>query len=109
MYERYSNARARRSPQKLIVRFSDGEKLFENSAAETLTKAIVKIGVARVESLGIKRLNHQLVSHEPPVKYQSNFAEGYHIFTHFSTDDKRRFLLLIGEKLGVLLPAELVD
>lgn len=101
--------RQRRSAQKLIVKFADGENFFENSAAETFAKAIGKIGVARVERLGLKRLNNPLISITAPEKYQSNLVDGRYVITHFSTDDKRKLLLQIAEQLDVSLSAELVD
>jgi hypothetical protein len=104
-----NGVRKRRTAQKLIVQFSDGERIFENSAAETFSKSIAKIGVSKVKNLGIKRLNNPLVSLNPPQKYQSTLADGYYITTHFSTEDKRRLLLEIGEQLGVSLQADLVD
>jgi hypothetical protein len=107
--ENSNAARKRRTAQKLIVSFSDGDRIFETSAAETFSKAIAKIGVSRVENLGIKRLNHPLVSLNPPDKYQSNFVDGHYVVTHFSTEDKRRLLLEIGDKLGIPLQADLVD
>lgn len=107
--EIFNNTRKRRTAQKLVVNFSDGERIFESSAAETFSKAIEKIGISKVERLGIKRLNHPLVSTNPPEKYQSNLIDGHYIVTHFSTEDKRRLLLEIGEQLGVTLQADLVD
>jgi hypothetical protein len=101
--------RQRRSAQKLIVKFADGESFFENSAAETFAKAIGKIGVSRVESLGLRRLNNSLISLAPIEKYQSTFVDGRYVITHFGTDDKRRLLLQIAEQLDVSLQAELVD
>lgn len=108
-YENQNSTRRRKAPQKLIVRFENDDRIFESSAAETFSRAIAKIGISKVENLGIKRLNHPLVSLSPPDKYQSNFVDGYYIVTHFSTEDKRRLLLEIGERLGVSLQADLVD
>jgi hypothetical protein len=101
--------RQRRSAQKLIVKFADGESFFENSATDTFVKAIGKIGVARVETLGLKRLNNPLVSLTPIERYQSILVDGRYVTTHFGTDDKRRLLLQIAEQLDVSLSAELVD
>lgn len=108
-YESQNGTRKRKAPQKLIVHFENDDRIFENSAAETFSRAIAKIGISRVEGLGIKRLNHPLVSLSPPDKYQSNFVDGHYIVTHFSTEDKRRLLLEIGERLGVSIQADLVD
>lgn len=108
-YENQSGTRKRKAPQKLVVHFENEDRIFENSAAETFSKAIAKIGITRVEGLGIKRLNHPLVSLSPPDKYQSNFVDGHYIVTHFSTEDKRRLLMEIGERLGVSVQADLVD
>lgn len=108
-FESQNGTRRRKSSQKLIVHFENEDRIFESSAAETFSRAIAKIGVKRVESLGLKRLNHPLVSLSPPDKYQSNFVDGHYIVTHFSTEDKRRLLLEIGERLGVSIQADLVD
>lgn len=104
-----SGPRKRKAAQKLLVNFYDGSQIFESSAAETFSKSIARMGISRVEGLGIKRLNHPLVSVSPPDKYQSNLVDGYYIVTHFSTEDKRRLLLEIGERLGVSIQADLVD
>jgi hypothetical protein len=107
--ETQNGMRKRKAPQKLIVKFENEDRFFESSAAETFSRAIARIGVKRVEGLGLKRLNHPLVSLSPPDKYQSNFVDGHYIVTHFSTEDKRRLLLEIGERLGVSIQADLVD
>lgn len=104
------SGRQRRAPVKLAVRFEDGESIFESSAAETFCKTLVKIGIQRVEALGIQRLNHPLISKTPPdKKYTSNQVGDYHIITHFNTDDKRKLLLQISGQLGITIDAEIVN
>lgn len=108
--ESKSLGRHRRTPSKLAVQFEDGESIFESSAAETFRKALIKIGVQRIEALGIQRLNHPLVSKKPPEKkYTSNRVGEYFIITHFSTEDKRKLLLQISDQLAIKIKAELVD
>lgn len=102
--------RQRRAPVKLSVRFEDGECIFENSAAETFCKTLMKIGIHNVEALGIQRLNHPLISKVPPEKkYTSNLIGDYYVITHFSTDDKRKLLIQIAEQIGISLVVELVE
>lgn len=104
------SGRHRRAPVKLEVRFEDGESIFENSAVETFCKTLVKIGIQRVEALGIQRLNHPLISNSPPEKkYTSHQVGDHYIITHFNTDDKRKLLLYIAEQLGILIEAEIIS
>jgi negative regulator of replication initiation len=91
------------SRTRLLVRFSDGTTLAEEIAAQTLAKAIERIGCERVASVGVLVNGENIASREKSKKYNDVEVPPYFIKTHSSTDQKRRNLEQISKALGLNL------
>lgn len=93
---------------ELVVQFPDGSTIFETKAAETLAKAIEKIGFSRVEALGIRVNKENIVSRQKSLQYQDVHIPPFYIKTHSNTEAKKRYLDRISEDLGLGLTIVIV-
>lgn len=93
----------------LIVKFPDGEVIYERKASETFALAIKKLGFQRVIDLGIKVNNFPLVSKEKAdEKYNQTEIDSFRIMTHSNTEFKRELLLKLGRALNVDINVNIV-
>ena len=95
-----SNPR-RRSPKKLIVTFDDGTIISENFSKDTFSECVSKIGVLKVQSLGITRLGLPLVSSTKPEKYTSSLIDDLYVVNSFNALDIKSILREINELTGI--------
>lgn len=93
----------------LLVRFPDGTVICEQKAATTLALAIKKIGFDRVEALNIQVNGENIVSRQESRRYNDTFLSQFYFKTHSSTDQKKRNLERISEKLGLRLVVSIVS
>jgi hypothetical protein len=93
----------------LLVRFPDGTVICEQKAAETLALAIKKIGFERVAALNVQVNGENIVSRQKSPKYYETFLPPFYVKTHSSTDQKKRNLERISEKLGLGLVVSIVS
>lgn len=92
----------------LVVKFPDETVLFEAVAADTFTKSLRKLGLQRVNDLGMKVYNHPLVSKQKSATYKQTEIDGYLVMTHSSTEDKRKQLIDIASALKTRLTVDVV-
>lgn len=92
----------------LMVVFPDGTVIREQTAAETLALAIKKIGFERVEALGIMVNGENIVSRQKSPRYSDTFLPPFYVKTHSNTEQKRRNLERISEKLDLGLTVSIV-
>ena len=93
----------------LLVRFADGTTLYERKAADTFVGALRKIGLARVEALGLRSNRLPLVTRKrPDTAYAYGEADGWFVGTHSSTEAKRRALEDIARRLDVAIEVEVI-
>jgi len=102
-------AHSKSSRTSLLVRFGDGTVIAERTAADTLARAIQKIGFERVEHLGILVNGETIVSNSKSSKYNDVQIDGRYVKTHSSTSQKARNLLQISDALGLKLEVQIVD
>lgn len=102
-------AHSKSSKLSLLVRFDDGTVIAERTAADTLAKAIQKIGFDRVERTGILVNGEAIVSNSKSLKYNDVQIDGHYVKTHSSTSQKARNLLQISEALGLELEIQIID
>lgn len=92
----------------LVVKFQDGTVFYESKANETFAKALKKLGLQRVASLGLKVNNFDLVSKQRSENYNQTEIDGYLVMTHSSTEAKRDKLLEITEALSTEVTVDVV-
>jgi hypothetical protein len=92
----------------LFVKFPSGIVFSENTAAETLVKAIEQIGFERVARLNIRVNGENIVSREASTKYNETKVDSFFIKTHSSTSQKQRHLLQISDELSLKLTVKIV-
>lgn len=93
----------------LLVRFNDGTVIAERTAAETLARAVERIGFDRVEKLGILVNGENIVSNTKSQKYNDHHLAGRYVKTHSSTMQKVRNLQQISDALMLGLEIQVVD
>lgn len=93
----------------LMVRFPNGKTINKRYAYETFIRTIEEIGIDKVKSLGII-LNHTdlITKKKSPDYNQHKVKGGYLIFTHTSTDKKKKVLEEISNRLNIGLEVEIV-
>ena len=98
----------------LAVTFSDGTRIADAKASETLARAIEKIGASKVAALGIQMAGDPLVTRnrdeiqKMPAMVQE-IAMGWFVKTHSNTYTKRQQLERISEALGLSLKVEVLQ
>ncbi|MDD3320077.1 MAG: hypothetical protein PHS59_01400 [Paludibacter sp.] len=93
----------------LMVTFPNGKVINNRYAYETLIEVVEKVGVQKVESLGLKHLGLDFISKKRDDFYnQHELPGGYLILTHSSTDKKKRQIEEISQKLNLELKVEVV-
>ena len=93
----------------LMVTFPDGKVINNRFAYETLIEVVEKVGIKKVESLGIKYLGLDFISKAKDDFYnQHEIKDGYLILTHSATIKKKQQLEEISERLKVGLKVEVV-
>ena len=100
----------------LSVRFPDGVIIAEKKAADTLEKAIKKIGTDRVrqvvELLNLKFCKVPVISNRRDEKYgseQRTLGGGWLLITHSNNKMKKQFLDKVSKQLGVGLVVDIID
>jgi hypothetical protein len=102
-------ASASKAPKTvLVVKFSDGEIIYEKTAAETFAQAIRKFGFSSVAALGFTINHERLVSTKQPSRYNYTTIDGYHVVTHCSTEQKRELLERISGQLRIPVEINIV-
>ena len=97
-------------PSRLIVSFSDGTDICENSASNTLAETINKIGVEMVIGLNIIFDNVPYISKDKDLMYRGTFLKnGYFVNTHSSTSTKKKQLEEISQKLNLDLKIDIIE
>lgn len=92
----------------LMVRFPDGTIICEDKAADTLVRALEKIGFSKVEALNIPVNKENIVSRSPSMRYNEVKYGGFYIKTHSSTEQKKKNLERISEELDLSLSVSIV-
>lgn len=94
----------------LTVTFSDGKQISNRFACDTLADCIQKIGANRVKALNLKYANVPLVSDAKDRFYQqTRLTSGEYVYTHCTTELKKKILTTISEKLNLGLKVEIID
>lgn len=96
------------SRTRLLVTFDDGSTIAEKTAAQTLAKAIERIGFERVANVGVLVNGENIASKEKSKKYSDVEISPYFIKTHSSTDQKKRNLEQISKALGLDLEITII-
>lgn len=93
----------------LMVTFPDGTVINNRYAYETLIEVVEKVGIKKVESLGLKYLGLDFISKTKDDFYnQHELKNGYLILTHSATAKKKQQLEEISQRLNVGLKVEIV-
>jgi predicted type IV restriction endonuclease len=100
--------------KKIKIIFPDGTQICNNRVKDTLIEVIRKIGFEKVKGLGIQRCGFPIVSKQ---KYKEETYKSWNyddtsrlfLFTGTSTDDKRKLLYEINERLALRLKVEMVN
>ena len=92
----------------LVVKFPDGHTIYEKVASDTFAKSLEKIGLEKVERLGIMVNKLPLISRQAPKTYQCTEVRGLYIITHSSTDYKRQLLERVSNELNIGLSVNIV-
>jgi hypothetical protein len=100
------------SPKKrastiLDITCPDGEIIHEPVAADSIVKAIGKIGVEEVRNLGIWVNGVPLIASEKTNNQQKPLGN-YYVMTRTDTKDKKKILQKIAEKLAIYLKVTVV-
>jgi len=93
---------------QLRVTFADGQHIEEYYAADTFALALRKLGLDRVEGLGITDRNTPLVGQIRSKQYSQRRVDGKYICTHSSTQQKKEMLERIAKDLGVTLKVQII-
>jgi len=86
---------------RLRVELEDGATIEGNIAADTLVAVIKKIGLRKVESLGIMVRGFPLVGSSRSSQYQQRPIDGKYIMTHSGTPEKAKVLEKIKKELSL--------
>lgn len=93
----------------LSVRFSDGKVISERFAYQTLVSCIERVGIDKVQSLGIVCCGVPLISNKKDDFYrQEEVRKGVFIMTHSATSMKKQQLDEISQRLKLGLKVEIV-
>ena len=108
------NSPIKDKPKKSIIEviFPDGRVVKEQYAKRTFLETIQMIGVQRVRQLGLERNSVPLVDktvHDKYKKTQIKVGAKIYIQTYGSTEDKKKYLDIISEKLGLGLNVKIVQ
>lgn len=93
---------------RLHVTFPDGQHIEEYYAADTFALALRKLGLDRVEGLGITDRNTPLVGQLRSKQYSQRRVDGKYICTHSSTQQKKELLERIAKDLGTSLKVQII-
>jgi hypothetical protein len=93
---------------RLRVKFKDGTEVFEHLAADTFVEVITKIGLTKVESLGISVRGVPLVGDKRSGQYRQRRVSKRYVVTHSSTAEKAEILKEISKRLVVGLTVDIV-
>lgn len=91
----------RQASKKVSVMFDDGTVISEGSAADVFVRTLTRLGLNKVQRLGIMRYGIPLISEERPERYTSSYIDGLYVLTHFNTADKRSILKKVSDLSGV--------
>jgi len=92
----------------LRVTLDGGTVIEEHQAAHTFATVLGRLGLSKVEALGITVRNLPLVGDLKSTEYGQTEMDGKYICTHSSTKEKKETLELIGKKLGTPLKVEII-
>ena len=92
----------------LLVRFPTGDVIAEKKAADTLVAVIRRIGMEKVERLGLLVNGENIVSRTPSKKYNETSAPPFFIKTHSNTSQKKRNIEQISDALGLNITVDIV-
>jgi hypothetical protein len=101
-----SNSKAAKTA--LLVRFPTGDVIAEPKAADTLVAVLRRVGMERVEQLGILVNGENIVSRTRSKKYNEASAPPFFVKTHSSTSQKKRNIEQISDALGLGLTVEII-
>jgi hypothetical protein len=107
--QRSSEANERAPRTRLRVTFNDGTVIEEHQAADTLAIVLSRLGLPRIESLGITVRKLPLVGDTKSNRYGQRRIDGRYITTHSSTEEKRETLAYVAEKLGTPLDIQIIE
>jgi DGQHR domain-containing protein len=94
----------------LRVTLNGGTVIEEHKAADTFALALSRLGLSKVEALGIKVRNVPLIANSrSDTQFNQTKIEGKYICTHSSTKEKKETLDLVANKLGTPLTVEVIE
>lgn len=96
---------------RLKITFSDGTVIQERNAAETLVAFVLKVGVERVRSLGLKQCKIPLVSNTIDKKYgdkQKPLGNGWFLMTNTSTKSKLKDIESIAKAFNIRIKVDII-
>ena len=109
MSETHIRMATRRSPTRLRVTFSDGTVFNEQQASDTFALTLSRLGLDRVEALGIYIRNVPLVG---PTKIDGYASQtpiaGKYVCHHMANKDKKKLLEKIARKLTTSIEVEIL-
>jgi superfamily II DNA or RNA helicase len=114
-YSKSSEEKTIKAPRKqgaakrLKVFFPDGHIISEEKATNTFIEVVRKIGIDKIFPLDLRICGHPLVSTSLDKTYaQHEISNGLFLATHSSTQDKKKRLDEISNRLGLGLKVEII-
>ncbi len=97
--------RGKAPPTRLRVTMDDGKVIEHEDGSDTFVAVIEVFGIEQVHALKLGTERHPLISRknkgEDPGKHRkSDTSDSYSIYTTFSTEDKKKHLEEVDERLG---------
>ena len=93
---------------RLVVAMPESNTLIRCArATDTFVEVIKRIGIERVEGLGIKIASNPLISKSQDSDYTQRSVGEYYIAMGLNPEDMEKRLTEIAERLGISLYAEL--
>ena len=94
--------------KRILIHFPDGQIITGKSGAESMALAIQKIGLDRVQALGLKVSGIDLIATQKSKVYKQYQFGSQYIMTNLDTRHKVSILEDISRKLGIKIRVEVI-
>lgn len=102
------NSDRRQASGNLVVRIPNGGLIKGRTAEETFTEAIVYVGLEKVKDLGIEVKCEPLIAVRKFEDINYVLVAGYYVNIGASTSHKKKLLMQIAEKVGIVWTVEVL-